>query len=71
MAQTWLLASQMALISNVSFLIIAPSLPPLLLTHLTYKGGDADVLSIVDPHDRRDDLIDEALRHAQLQQRIR
>lgn len=39
-------------------------------THLTYKGGDADVLSVVDPHDGRDDLVDEALRHAQLQQRI-
>lgn len=40
-------------------------------THLTYKGRDADVLSIVDPHDGRDDLVDEALRHTQLQQRIR
>lgn len=44
--------------------------PSLLHTELTYKGGDADVLSVVDPHDRRYDLIYEALRHAQLQQRV-
>lgn len=40
-------------------------------TRLTYKGGDADILPVVDPHDGRDDLVDEALRHTQLQQRIR
>lgn len=39
-------------------------------TQLTYKSRDADVLSVVDPHDGRNDFINEALRHSQLQQRI-
>lgn len=45
----------------------SPSSPHI---QLTYKSGDADILPIVDPHDGRDDLVNEALRHPQLQQRI-
>lgn len=45
------------------------SFPP--HTHLTYKSRNADILSVVDPHDGRDDLVNETLRHPQLQQRVR